>query len=59
VSAGGRTTSRLDWYEALACFKLGIVIEGAWSRHLAGRAAADAGRRLHASAMSLLELASS
>ncbi len=48
--------SRLDWYEVLACFKLGIVIEGTWSRHLAGRAGADAGRRLHESAISLLEL---
>ena len=27
-AAGGRETSRLDWYLAMACFKLGIVIEG-------------------------------
>jgi aminoglycoside phosphotransferase (APT) family kinase protein len=55
-SAGGRPTSRLDWYEALACFKLGIVIEGTWSRYLAGRASRDAGERLHDSATSLIEL---
>ena len=33
---------RLDWYMAMACFKLGIVIEGTWSRYLMGR---RAGRR--------------
>jgi aminoglycoside phosphotransferase (APT) family kinase protein len=56
TAAGGRRTSRLDWFKALACFKLGIVIEGTWSRHLAGQASADAGQRLHASATSLIEL---
>ncbi|MCW2733979.1 MAG: putative aminoglycoside phosphotransferase, partial [Mycobacterium sp.] len=56
VEAGGRRTSRLDWFMALACFKLGIVIEGTWSRYLAGQASWDAGQRLHASATSLLEL---
>jgi aminoglycoside phosphotransferase (APT) family kinase protein len=55
-AAGGRPTTRLDWYEALACFKLGIVIEGTWSRYLAGRASRDAGERLHTSAASLIEL---
>ena len=34
---------------ALACFKLGIVIEGTWSRYLAGQASWEAGQRLHAS----------
>jgi aminoglycoside phosphotransferase (APT) family kinase protein len=55
-AAGGRRTSRLDWFIALACFKLGIVIEGTWSRHLAGQAGREAGHRLHASARSLIEL---
>jgi hypothetical protein len=41
---------------ALACFKLGIVIEGTWSRYLAGQASWEAGQRLHASATSLIEL---
>jgi aminoglycoside phosphotransferase (APT) family kinase protein len=54
--AGGRMTSQLDWYVALACFKLGIVIEGTWSRYLAGQASREAGQRLHASATSLIEL---
>jgi aminoglycoside phosphotransferase (APT) family kinase protein len=54
--AGGRPTERLDWYVAMACFKLGIVIEGTWSRYLAGQASAEAGERLHASAENLIEL---
>jgi aminoglycoside phosphotransferase (APT) family kinase protein len=56
TAAGGRRTSSLDWYVALACFKLGIVIEGTWSRYLAGRASWEAGQRLHASAESLIDL---
>ncbi|MET0474152.1 MAG: phosphotransferase family protein [Mycobacterium sp.] len=55
-AAGGRNTSRLDWYKALACFKLGIVIEGTWSRYLAGQASREAGERLHESAASLIDL---
>lgn len=56
LDAGGRRTSRLDWYIAMACFKLAIVIEGTWSRHLAGQASAEAGERLHASAENLIAL---
>lgn len=55
-AAGGRRTDRLDWYVALACFKLGIVIEGTWSRYLAGRASREAGEQLHASAEDLIAL---
>ena len=55
-AAGGRSTTHLDWYVALACFKLGVVIEGTWSRYLAGQASREAGERLHASATSLIEL---
>ena len=54
--AGGRPTDRLDWYLAMACFKLAIVIEGTWSRYLAGQASSEAGERLHASAVNLIEL---
>ena len=56
LAAGGRPTAALDWYVALACFKLGIVIEGTWSRYLAGRASWEAGQRLHESAVALIEL---
>ena len=56
LAAGGRETSRLDWYVAMACFKLGIVIEGTWSRYLAGMASRDAGERLHLNAQNLIDL---
>ncbi len=56
LAAGGRRTARLDWYVAMACFKLAIVIEGTWSRYLAGQASSEAGERLHASAQNLIEL---
>lgn len=51
-----RVDRHLDWYVALASFKLGIVIEGTWSRYLAGQANREAGERLHESAASLIEL---
>jgi aminoglycoside phosphotransferase (APT) family kinase protein len=56
LGAGGRDTSRLDWYLAMACFKLGIVIEGTWSRFLVGQASREAGERLHSSAQNLIDL---
>jgi aminoglycoside phosphotransferase (APT) family kinase protein len=56
LAADGRETSRLAWYLAMACFKLGIVIEGTWSRFLIGQASRDAGERLHANAQNLIDL---
>ncbi len=56
VGTAARLNRHLNWYVALACFKLGIVIEGTWSRFLAGQADREAGERLHESARSLLEL---
>jgi aminoglycoside phosphotransferase (APT) family kinase protein len=56
LAAGGRETSNLDWYVAMACFKLGIVIEGTWSRYLVGQASRDAGERLHSNAQNLIDL---
>ncbi|MBV8349674.1 MAG: phosphotransferase family protein [Mycolicibacterium sp.] len=58
LGAGGRSTARLDWYQALACFKLGVVLEGSWVRMLAGQAIREVGERLHASARRLIELGS-
>ena len=54
--AGGRRTSRLDWYMAMACFKLGVVIEGTWSRYLMGMASRDAGEALHFNAQNLIDM---
>ena len=54
--AGGRPIEQLDWYVAMACFKLAIVIEGTYSRFLAGQAHREAGERLHDSASRLVGL---
>lgn len=56
LAGGGRPTGHLDWYLALACLKLGVVIEGTWVRYLAGRATREAGQRLHDSAVTLMGL---
>jgi aminoglycoside phosphotransferase (APT) family kinase protein len=55
-NAGGRETPKLDWYMAMACFKLGVVIEGTWSRYLMGKASRDAGEALHANAQNLIDI---
>jgi aminoglycoside phosphotransferase (APT) family kinase protein len=55
-AAGGRRTDHLPWYLALACFKLGAVIEGTWVRFLVGQATREAGERLHAAATALMQL---
>jgi aminoglycoside phosphotransferase (APT) family kinase protein len=55
-AAGGRRTEHLNWYCALACLKLGVVIEGTWVRYLAGAATREAGERLHSSAVTLMGL---
>ncbi|MCV7176370.1 phosphotransferase family protein [Mycolicibacterium sphagni] len=56
ADAGGRSTEHLDWYVAMACFKLAIVIEGTYSRYLVGQAHREAGERLHDSASRLIGL---
>ena len=56
TDAGGRAVRHLDWYVAMACFKLAIVIEGTYSRYLAGQAHREAGERLHDSASRLIAL---
>ena len=56
--AGGREPADLDWYIAMACFKLAIVIEGTYARFLAGMAHREAGERLHDNAANLIRLGS-
>lgn len=57
AGAGGDVPADLDWYTALAAFKLGILLEGTWVRTLAGLAPRETGERLHAAAGDLLALA--
>lgn len=52
-----RSLEHLDWYVTLACFKLGILVEGTWARALAGKAPHDTGVRLHRLAVQFFERA--
>ncbi|MCG7632091.1 phosphotransferase family protein [Gordonia McavH-238-E] len=42
-----RNLDALDWYTALAGFKLGIILEGTYARSCEGKAPRDVGERLH------------
>ncbi len=52
-----RELSAVDWYAVLACFKLGIVLEGTHARAFAGKAPVDVGDALHATTLTLFERA--
>ena len=52
-----RDLSAIDWYHVLACYKLGILLEGTYARACAGKAARDIGERLHGRAVALFERA--
>ena len=53
----GRDLSDLPWFEVLACYKLGIILEGTHARAQAGKADAATGARLHDTAVALLDRA--
>ena len=52
-----RDLSAIDWYGVLACYKLGIILEGTHARACAGKAPKAIGDRLHASTVSLFQRA--
>lgn len=52
-----RDLSALRWYTVLACFKLGIVLEGTWARAHAGQAPMEVGEQLHTTTLRLFERA--
>lgn len=52
-----RDLSAIDWYAVLACYKLGIILEGTHARACAGRAPVETGDRLHAQTVGLFERA--
>ncbi|OBK22895.1 aminoglycoside phosphotransferase [Mycobacterium asiaticum] len=52
-----RDMSHLRWYTVLACFKLGILLEGTWARAHAGKASMDVGQQLHTTTLRLFERA--
>lgn len=52
-----RDLSAIQWYGVLACYKLGIILEGTHARACAGRAPKETGDKLHAHTVSLFERA--
>ena len=61
VERYGRNTTRdlaaIDWYAVLACFKLGIILEGSNARAAAGKAPREIGDMLHIATVHLFERA--
>ena len=52
-----RDLSDIDWYTVLACFKLGIILEGSNARAAAGLAPKEIGDQLHIATVRLFERA--
>lgn len=54
---GDRDLSAIDWYVVLACYKLGILLEGTSARAAAGKADRETGERFHRRSVALFERA--
>ncbi|MBJ19080.1 MAG: phosphotransferase family protein [bacterium] len=52
-----RDLDAIDWYIVLACYRLGIILEGTHARAFAGRADRDLGDLFHATTLALFERA--
>lgn len=52
-----RDLAAIDWYAVLACYKLGIILEGTHARACAGIADKGVGDMLHATTVNLFERA--
>ncbi len=52
-----RDLSHIEWYAVLACYKLGIILEGTHARACAGKAPKTTGDLLHATTVALFERA--
>lgn len=52
-----RDLSAVAWYEVLACYKLGLILEGTHARAFAGLAPKETGDQLHASTVGLFRRA--
>jgi aminoglycoside phosphotransferase (APT) family kinase protein len=52
-----RSPDSVDWYVVLACYRLGIILEGTHARACAGRADRQTGDLLHAATVGLFERA--
>ena len=52
-----RDLSNIDWYTVMACFKLGIILEGSNARAAAGKAPREIGDMLHTATVRLFDRA--
>ncbi|MGB3483597.1 MAG: phosphotransferase family protein [Mycobacterium sp.] len=52
-----RDLSAISWYATMACFKLGVILEGSHARAGAGKAPKELGDLLHAATLLLFERA--
>lgn len=52
-----RDMSHIEWYGVLACYKLGIILEGTYARACEGKAPKETGDMLHASTVGLFNRA--
>jgi len=52
-----RSSDAIDWYVVLACYRLGIILEGTHARACAGHADRQMGDLLHATTVALFERA--
>lgn len=57
AAGSSRDMSHVRWYTVLACFKLGIVLEGTHARAHAGKAPMETGLQLHNTTLRLFERA--
>ena len=57
VAGSCRDLSSIKWYAVLACYKLGIILEGTYARACAGKAPQETGTKLHSHTVSLLQRA--
>ena len=56
-TAPARDVSQADWYEVLACYKIGGILEGTYARACAGRAPKETGDYLHNNTLGLFRRA--
>ncbi len=59
AAASSRDLGKLPWYIVLACFKLGIILEGSHARARSNLAPQEIGDRLHTTALALFDRAHS
>lgn len=53
AQSSDRDISNMSWYVVLACYKLGIILEGTYARACAGKAPIEIGNMLHLATLKL------